>query len=462
MDALIGLLLLFIVGLFIANKFNRHKYLQEQRHSSEVLSNSYFLDKKIEELTQDNNNQAIISYLVLLELNQQLQPLREENENLKRSLLVLDNEKEKLTQSNTTQSTALAKLNQQLQPLREENKKLTKINDTRSGIFTTFIQQFQSLREENKKLKRLLIDGYKGGQFLLGILDKIKEANDRDFYQNVALRAPTAAERIKELTQRKRAAELERDEALCLVEYYRELLPDADDIKESLEELEDPIESPATDPNEDVAIRYLSKDEYRTLSESERNQRALDAFWNRNKSKRLIGKLYEQYVGYLFEKDGYSVEYYGVHQGLHDLGRDLICEGKGSIKFVQCKNWSKSKTIYEKHIFQLFGTVYQYKRNHPSKNVTGVFYTSTHLSDLARDFAQEFGIEVFEDFPLKPFPIIKCHVSKTGELIYHLPFDQQYDVTKIEPQHGDFYCMTVSEAESRGFRRAWRWRGQRE
>jgi hypothetical protein len=406
------ILIFFLIVSIVWGVNSKDKYQNEQERNFQLSTNNVLLNESLEELTKNNNNLAIFSYLILLELNQRLQSLYKQ-------------------------------YNLKAQSLHEK-----------------YDLKFQSQHEENENLKRLLIDGYKGGRFLLGILDKIKEANDRDFYQQVALRAPTAAAKIKEITQRRRAAELERDEALCLVGYYQELLPDADDIKEALDEPEDPIDSPATDPNEDVVVRYLSKDEYRTLSESERNQRALDAFWGRNKSKRLIGKLYEQYVGYLFEKDGYSVEYYGVHQGLHDLGRDLICEGKGFIKIVQCKNWSKSKTIYEKHIFQLFGTVYQYKRNHPSKNVIGVFFTATHLSDLARDFAQEFGIEVFEDFPLKPFPIIKCHVSKTGELIYRLPFDQQYDVTKIEPKHGDFYCMTVSEAESHGFRRAWRWRGQ--
>jgi hypothetical protein len=45
------------------------------------------------------------------------------------------------------------------------------------------------------------------------------------------------------------------------------------------------------------------------------------------------------------------------------------------------------------------------------------------------------------------------------EKIYHLPFDQQYDRTKIIKSKGEFYAKTVIEAELRGFRRAHRWRG---
>jgi hypothetical protein len=33
-----------------------------------------------------------------------------------------------------------------------------------------------------------------------------------------------------------------------------------------------------------------------------------------------------------------------------------------------------------------------------------------------------------------------------------------YDRTKLD-KAGEFYAMTVAEAEAKGFRRAWRWRG---
>jgi hypothetical protein len=47
---------------------------------------------------------------------------------------------------------------------------------------------------------------------------------------------------------------------------------------------------------------------------------------------------------------------------------------------------------------------------------------------------------------------------RDGEKIYHLPFDQQYDRTKIRPGTGEKYAYTVAEAENDGFRRAWKWR----
>ena len=60
------------------------------------------------------------------------------------------------------------------------------------------------------------------------------------------------------------------------------------------------------------------------------------------------------------------------------------------------------------------------------------------------------------------FPRIKCNIGKTDNgipvKIYHLPFDQQYDKTQIVHK-GEFFAMTVQEAENAGFRRAHKWLG---
>ena len=61
---------------------------------------------------------------------------------------------------------------------------------------------------------------------------------------------------------------------------------------------------------------------------------------------------------------------------------------------------------------------------------------------------------------VKGYPCIKCNISMVdGARIYHLPFDQQYDNTRIEIKKGEMYCQAVEEAEKAGFRRAFKWRG---
>ena len=44
---------------------------------------------------------------------------------------------------------------------------------------------------------------------------------------------------------------------------------------------------------------------------------------------------------------------------------------------------------------------------------------------------------------------------------FALHFDQQYDTIKIELDRGEEFFMTVKEAEDKGYRRAWRWRGNK-
>ena len=83
------------------------------------------------------------------------------------------------------------------------------------------------------------------------------------------------------------------------------------------------------------------------------------------------------------------------------------------------------------------------------------------LSDTARQFAELLGVELVENKPLVRYPSVKCNVSRgTGERIYHLPFDQQYDRTIVEQEKNERYVDTVAEAEEFGYRRAFRWTGK--
>ena len=86
-----------------------------------------------------------------------------------------------------------------------------------------------------------------------------------------------------------------------------------------------------------------------------------------------------------------------------------------------------------------------------------MFVTSTTLSETAAEFASSLNISVAENKSLGDYPIIKCNINRsTGEKIYHLPFDQQYDRVKITGK-SECYAMTIAEAEAKGFRRAKKW-----
>lgn len=212
----------------------------------------------------------------------------------------------------------------------------------------------------------------------------------------------------------------------------------------------------------DPVLKFMEKEEWEKLSESERNQLALDRYVeSRKKSKWQIGRDYELYCGYCYEKNGYKVDYFGSYNGLEDLGRDLIIKQGDEIRIVQCKYWSQNKKIHENHIMQLYGSVIEYNIEN-NANASGVLLTNTQLSEKAKEFAKMLGISFKEYMPMGDFPRIKCNigVGEYGEKtkIYHLPFDQQYDSTKIDSKE-EFMAMTIAEAESAGFRRAYKWFG---
>lgn len=152
------------------------------------------------------------------------------------------------------------------------------------------------------------------------------------------------------------------------------------------------------------------------------------------------------------------MKYFGALMGFEDMGRDLLATKDGVTLVIQCKRWAKEKTIHEKHICQLYGSVAVLSIQNPRNKYKGVFITTTSLSDVARSFASYSKISVVEQCAVGDYPVIKCNISKNGDKIYHLPFDQQYDRVEITPSKGERYVFTVREAEDLGFRRAFRWR----
>ena len=330
----------------------------------------------------------------------------------------------------------------------------------------------QKLAEIQKKVE-LLNSKIKDIPVLAAYIADVEEQNDKLRESGLSARIGiTTKVELKALrTDKKQYLEMAKSaEYKCL--YYESLVP-------WLSEMEDePIDTKkigsyiTKDINEtdDAAKYWLTPEEYTALSDIEKYQIALDRYYNRNKTNAEIGRDYERYIGYKYESKGYNVEYRGIIDGFEDRGRDLICTKENKVLIVQCKCWSKKKEIHENHINQLFGTTIRYYLEKNSKatfnkfftalkkgEIELIFVTSTKLSEVAKSFAQSLNIKVFEDVPLEKYPMIKCNINRrTKEKIYHLPFDQQYDNVKIDDV-GEFFAMTVQEAEDAGFRRAKRW-----
>jgi len=335
------------------------------------------------------------------------------------------------------------------------------------------------LDEKNKAIEILIKEKSSGFPWLakafadLDYIKKLKEADYLAYYKSHP--AMVSAERVRVIARERRVIEEKLRIAQGIINYYQDLFPFLEeflgDIDEAILEkvllrnIEEPIKEAdeiGLDPVR-IYLSSLSEEEYHKLSSAERNQLALDRYWSRPKSKWQLGRDYERYIGYVYETNGYNVYYQGILEGFDDLGRDLICKKGEQTIIVQCKRWSQYKTIHEKHVNQLYGTVIKYIIDCPNEKVGAILYTTTKLSDRAKEFAKYLSIGIAEEFKLsEKYPSIKCNISrKNGEKIYHLPFDQQYDKTLIEEERNECYIDTVKKAENLGYRRAWRWRGQK-
>lgn len=281
--------------------------------------------------------------------------------------------------------------------------------------------------------------------------------------------AKKAAEQVREMAGKRRTAERLWRILKYQLEYYEQLFPWLVDFKG--EDLDDLIRqvleraSTETDQAEDIVdpvSHWLTGAEYATLSPTERNQLALNRYWQKKKSPWELGRDYERFAGYEYESAGWRVHYQGIIEGLSDLGRDLLASRENRVEIIQCKYWSREKIIHEKHVFQLYGTVVAYRIDHPSQsNVSATFITSTALSERAKQFANALDVRCLEGHGLQKYPSIKCNISqRDGSRIYHLPLDQQYDRTVVHQERLERYVETVAEAEALGFRRAFRWTGE--
>lgn len=315
------------------------------------------------------------------------------------------------------------------------------------------LKGIKAIESETVKLIKERCDRYPHIAAVIADLKTIHYKKSAQYLETKKNPAFLEAQRIKALRAETQATIKLNKVLEYRMAYIQELFPNINDIFEKdFEESEFELE---TEENTDRVRLFISEEEYYRLSVTERNQRALDNYIANRKSKWQVGRDYEMYIGYLFEGEGYKVKYTGIIEKLEDMGRDLIATKGNDVLIVQCKNWAQEKTIHEKHIFQLYGTVVMFSLN-SKKNVKGIFVTTTKLSDTAKKVAEHLGITIVENKPLGEFPRIKCHINKkSGEKIYHLPFDQQYDATVIDG-NGECYAFSVKEAEEKGFRRAFK------
>ena len=341
-----------------------------------------------------------------------------------------------------------------------------KIRETHEFSLKVINEKQNLLNQMKVEFEKSFINGRKWLSDFILEAERIEDKKLENYLTNKKNPALKAAETITVANKAKREAKLK----LKLLEYelksLKEYFPFIEEYYEIImNERINFIERNSSEIFDlDPVLKFIPKEEYKSLTSTERNQKALDRYLRREKNNVEIGRFYERYLGYLYEKNGWKFEYIGIEKGLEDLGRDLICEKNDFIEIVQAKCWSKEKLIREKYIFQLFGTLKLYelklKKEKSTKRVSAKLITTTKLSDVAYEIGEHLKIKIKQDFKLNDkYPMIKCNINhRSKEKIYHLPFDQQYDRAKIDMGKGEFYAASIDEAEEAGFRRAKRFK----
>jgi len=362
------------------------------------------------------------------------------------------------------------------------SKKYLELKPKLDNLESSIIKHNEQVKKERLEIDKMVKQKSMGFPWLAEAIANyysLMDLQKENYLMQKSHPAYSAAEVVREIKREKK--ELLRSNKITnfKINYYEKLFPWLTELIAENEDEEIPVrmDDDVIDNDDDKVKDFLTPEEYKKLPSVVRNQKALDRYLaNRNKSKWAIGRDYEMYVGHLYEQKGYAIEYKGIIDGFEDLGRDIIAIKNGEVFIIQCKYWAQYKQIHEKHIFQLFGTTMEYWINNfnnykkpktfeefskflNENKLRPLLFTSTALSDKAKEMANALSIEIRENEPIKEFPRIKCNISgRDKEKIYHLPFDQQYDRTIIEKNKGEFFAFTVEEAENSGFRRAFRHR----
>ncbi|WP_278538627.1 restriction endonuclease [Fusobacterium varium] len=220
------------------------------------------------------------------------------------------------------------------------------------------------------------------------------------------------------------------------------------------------------------AYKYgrLPKEQWDKLTYVKKLDTVLERYKNSWKDKLNIGLEFERYCGYLYEKKGYQVKYWGILNGKADGGIDLIAKNKNKILYIQCKYWGNSKTIRENTISQLFGSALKmaidngetydsFIKKVKSEKIRIILLTKTEISEEAKQFCEKLNIIYQEKVEINSnFPRVKLVYGE--DKIFYIPTDLQYDniiFSSTSKEYGR--CHTCKEAENLGYRHCYKWRG---
>lgn len=325
------------------------------------------------------------------------------------------------------------------------------------------LKEIEALNQQkllDMKIKKEL-SNYKLNQTMIDIFEEYteKKLNYAMNYFSLKKRPSLkSAEYIREIKEEYKQLEKENRELKLILSQFV-----------SDEELTGKEES--TFDTEEKAYKYgkISKEKWQKLTYIEKLDLILEKYKSSWKDKLNIGLEFERYCGYIFEKTGFKVKYWGILNGKKDGGIDLIAKKKEKILYIQCKYWGNSKTIRENTISQLFGaslkmaiddgeTYETFIKKVKSKKIEMMLLTKTELSKEAKEFCKKLDIVYFENIKIEDYPRVK--LVEGTEKIFYIPTDLQYDNIIFNSTNKEYKrVISCKEADNLGYRHCFKWRG---
>lgn len=114
-------------------------------------------------------------------------------------------------------------------------------------------------------------------------------------------------------------------------------------------------------------------------------------------SNKIKGKKYELYVGSLYAKRGFNVDYNGINKNSKDGGIDLVCKYLNHTILIQCKCYITGN-IRVKDIYYFYGAVHYYAAQHIDEVVESSYWITRKISPKQRVFSviKTLGITLYD------------------------------------------------------------------
>ncbi len=194
---------------------------------------------------------------------------------------------------------------------------------------------------------------------------------------------------------------------------------------------------------------------YELLSRFKSRHDDVDSVQREKLSSDELVQMYERYIGFLNESRGHEVIYSRLLEKDNESGFDLLVRTKGEVLVIRAKYSRDNKVIQGDEIFQLQGAMTHYRLTHKSENyvVRPVFYTSAKFSQSAQDIAKKLGVELTNLELNTNYPMVKCCAFQSGQKLYFLPTDSEYDEIAMSLHDESCFVQTVEDAKKKGFNR---------